>query len=95
MSQQNDPTARPPLTPRTRERVRITDPNHPHYPETGWLTGEIIKPFWGTMGKVQLDHCKHEVDACYVWPSQITPIPHEGERQRPRRRRNIGGDDGD
>lgn len=58
------------------ELVRIIDPTHPHYPETGRWTGEIIKPVWGgTMGKVKLDHCKHGTDACFVSAHQIRQIP--------------------
>ena len=56
--------------------VQIIDPKHPHYPETGHWTGEIILPVWGgKMGKIQLDNCRHGTDACYVSPGQIEQIP--------------------
>lgn len=64
--------------------VRITDPEHPHYPETGRFTGEVIKFRFGSgvpMAKIALDNCKHGTDACYVHPGQIEEI-HE---PRPRR----------
>jgi hypothetical protein len=56
--------------------VRITDPEHPHYPETGRFTGEVIRPIWGEeMAKVALDNCRHGTDACFVSPGQIAEIP--------------------
>lgn len=64
--------------------VRITDPEHPHYPETGRFTGEVIKFKFGigaSMAKIALDNCKHGTDACYVAQGQIAEIPEP----RPRR----------
>lgn len=85
------------MTPRIPQhdepRVRITDPKHPHYPETGWWTGEVIKVIWGgTMGKVRLDHCPHGNDACFVSPGQIAQIP-EAEGLVRRKRAAREGDD--
>lgn len=56
--------------------VRISDPAHPHYPETGRFTGEIVTMVWGArMAKVKLDVCAHGTDACFVSPKQVTQIP--------------------
>lgn len=66
------------MTERDRKQplVRITDPKHPHYPETGRYTGDIIKPIWGgKMALIKLDSCRHGTDACYVSPGQIQQIP--------------------
>lgn len=52
-------------------RVRIIDPNHPHYPEHGFLTGEVISLFGKPMAKVKLDSCQHGTDACFVSTGQI------------------------
>ena len=63
------------------ELVRISDPKHPHYPETGRFTGEVIRLVTGSkMAKVELDHCKHGTDACFVSPGQIEQIPEPGGR---------------
>ena len=66
--------------------VRICDPEHPHYPETGRFTGEVVvMKFSGTkMAKVILDNCKHGTDACFVTAGQIQEIP-EARQQRSRR----------
>jgi hypothetical protein len=54
-------------------RVRIIDPEHPHYRETGVFTGEIVQfTHWqGKMAKIALDACPHGVHACFVSPGQI------------------------
>lgn len=58
--------------------VRITDPAHPHYPETGRFTGEVITMRFGDgqkMAKIKLDSCRHGTDACFVTAGQIQQIP--------------------
>lgn len=70
--------------------VQITDPEHPHYPESGWFTGEIMTPIFSPntkMAKVRLDHCKHGTDACFVSPGQIKEIPVPGTRKPKRKSR--------
>jgi hypothetical protein len=59
--------------PELHIRVRIIDPEHPHYRETGVFTGEIVQfTHWqGKMAKIALDACQHGVTACYVSPGQI------------------------
>lgn len=52
-------------------RVRIIDGEHPHYPEHGYLTGEVISLFGKPMAKVKLDNCMHGTDACFVSQGQI------------------------
>ena len=52
-------------------RVRIVDPEHPHYPEHGEMTGEIISLLGKPMAKVKLDACRHGTDACFVSKGQI------------------------
>jgi hypothetical protein len=57
--------------PQEKIRVAICDRKHPHYPETGELTGEIISLFGKPMAKMALDNCKHGTDACFVLPGQV------------------------
>lgn len=53
-------------------RVQIVDREHPHFPEHGELTGEMIRLVTGTeMAKMKLDHCQHGTDACYVTQGQV------------------------
>ncbi len=53
--------------------VRIVDPEHPHYPETGYLTGKVLTPRWGgdPMAEMTLDSCRHGTDACFVSKGQV------------------------
>ena len=53
--------------------VRIIDPKHPHYGETGEMTGKVIKwKHWrGEMAEVKLDNCKNGTDACFVNHGQV------------------------
>ena len=57
--------------PETPIHVAICDPDHPHYPEVGTLTGEVISLFGKPMAKMALEHCQHGTDACYVGTGQI------------------------
>lgn len=59
-------------------RVQIVDPEHPHFPEHGRLTGEVISVLGTPMAMVKLDHCRHGTDGCYVKAGQI-------ERERRKR----------
>jgi hypothetical protein len=54
-------------------RVQIVDPDHPHFPERGTLTGKIIRmKFSGhEMAEMKLDHCPHGGDACFVSKGQV------------------------
>lgn len=51
--------------------LMISDPAHPHYPETGRFTLKVVTLFGKPMAEVKLDHCKHGVDACFVSKGQI------------------------
>lgn len=55
-------------------RVRISDPDHPHFPESGTLTGEIVSLFGKPMALLKLDSCRHGTDACYVGAGQATEL---------------------
>lgn len=58
-------------------RVRISDPDHPHYPEHGWLTGKIIQMKFGDrtqMAEMQIEGCIHGTDACFVSKGQVTAL---------------------
>lgn len=55
-------------------RVYICDPEHPHYGESGVLTGKIIEfkhGIGGSMAEVKLDDCKHGTDGCFVAKGQV------------------------
>lgn len=58
--------------------VRISDPEHPHYPETGVLAGEMISVLGKTMALVKLDSCRHGTDACYVSKGQVSELRKPG-----------------
>ena len=62
--------------------VRISNPGHPHYPETGRFTGEVIRLFGKPMAKVDLDNCRHGTAACFVSPGDIQEIPEPKARKR-------------
>lgn len=53
-------------------RVYICDPAHPHYGESGTLTGKVIMLLGKTpMAEVKLVDCKHGTDGCFVGKGQI------------------------
>jgi hypothetical protein len=58
----------------TKKHLYISDPKHPHYPEQGYLTGEVISLFGSKMAKFRLDHCRHGVDACFVSHGQLARV---------------------
>ncbi len=70
----------------TTVRMRISDPDHPHYGESGYLTGEILRMKFTheSMAKLRLEHCQHGVDACYIAKGQIQR--DELQPPRPRKR---------
>ena len=60
------------------QRVRISDPSHPHYPESGRFTGKIITMKFGDkcdMAEVALDNCQHGTSGCFVSRGQVQIIP--------------------
>jgi hypothetical protein len=69
----------------TQKHLYISDPNHPHYPEQGYLTGEVISLLGSNMAKFRLDHCRHGGDACFVSAGQLAPVvsrPVQNARRR-------------
>lgn len=65
-----------------RIRVRISDPEHPHYPETGWLNGKGIVLLGKQMAEMDIDNCKHGTSGCFVSAGQVSQIV---EPRAPRR----------
>lgn len=59
---------------RMGKKVIICDKKHPHYGETGVLTGKVIQVFSKKMGEVILDNCKHGTSGCFVEPGQIREL---------------------
>lgn len=53
-------------------RVRICDPDHPHYPESGVLTGTIIMVLGTAMAEMKIVGCKHGTSGCFVAKGQVT-----------------------
>lgn len=53
-------------------RVYVSDRKHPHYGESGELTGKIISVLGTSMAEVKLDDCKHGTDGCFVEKGQVT-----------------------
>jgi hypothetical protein len=64
------------------QTVRITKRDHPHYRETGKLTGKIISVLGKPMAEVKLDDCRHGTDGCFVSQGDI-----EIDRLQPRHAR--------
>jgi hypothetical protein len=54
------------------ERVRICDRKHPHYGESGRLTGKVISLFGNAMAEVKLDNCQHGTEGCFVSKGEIS-----------------------
>ena len=52
-------------------RVYVCDKKHPHFGESGVLTGKIISVLGTPMAEVTLDDCKHGTDGCFVTKGQI------------------------
>lgn len=52
-------------------RVQIVDPDHPHFPEHGELTGKMIRLLGTPMAEMKLDHCRHGTDACFISKGQV------------------------
>ena len=55
----------------TAIRVQIVDPDHPHFPEHGELTGKIITVLGKPMAEMSLDHCQHGTDGCFILQGQV------------------------
>jgi hypothetical protein len=55
----------------TKTRVCIVDREHPHYGESGVLTGKIISLFGTPMAEMKIKDCKHGTDGCFVKKGQI------------------------
>jgi hypothetical protein len=51
--------------------VRICDPGHPHYPEYGTLTGEVISVLGKPMVEMRITGCQHGTDGCFAEQHQI------------------------
>ena len=65
----------------TSIRVRITNREHPHYSETGFLTGNVISVLGTPMAEVRLEHCRHGTDGCFAKQGDLArdtlqPVPH-------------------
>jgi hypothetical protein len=62
-------------TTKTLPRVQIVNREHPHFEEYGRFTGQIIRTVWGSeMAKVELEHCRHGGDACYVSKGDVRQV---------------------
>lgn len=56
-----------------KPRVRISNPEHPHYGAVGRFTGEVIKLFGKPMARIELENWSLG-DDCYVSQGDITPL---------------------
>jgi hypothetical protein len=52
-------------------RVFVCDRKHPHYGESGVMTGKVISVVGQPMAEVKLDACKHGTDGCFVSKGQV------------------------
>lgn len=58
-------------------RVQIVNRQHPHFEEYGRFTGKIITMKFGNreqMAEVQLEHCQHGGDACFVNKGDVRQV---------------------
>lgn len=56
--------------------VIVSDRDHPHYGERGFLTGKIVTMLWGSqMAEVRLVNCVHGTDGCFVSKGQVSRMP--------------------
>jgi hypothetical protein len=71
------------------ERVQIINADHPHFEEYGRWTGDTIVVLGQRMGRVDLENCRHAVNACFVKPGDIKQVldPDAALKQQRRRRR--------
>lgn len=58
--------------------VRISDFRHPHFYETGRLTGHIKIVLGAPMAEVKLDACEHGAERCFVRKGQVRRLPARG-----------------
>ena len=75
--------------------VRISDPEHPHFGESGRFTGKVISLSGKPMAEVALDHCKHGTDGCFVSQGQIVEdklLTVANQHSAAKRRRRAGGE---
>lgn len=52
-------------------RVFVCDRKHPHFGESGTLTGKVISVLGTPMAEVKLEDCRHGTDGCFVKKGQI------------------------
>jgi hypothetical protein len=57
--------------PLLQKRVRITKRDHPHYRETGFMTGKVISLLGKSMAELKLENCRHGTDGCFVSKGDI------------------------
>lgn len=63
-------------------RVFICDREHPHFGESGTLTGKVISLLGTPMAEVRLEDCKHGTDGCFVVKGQITQERRNGRHEK-------------
>lgn len=64
-------------TGQTLPRVQIVNRQHPHFEEYGRFTGKVITMTFGArarMAEVELEHCRHGVDACFVSVGDVRQV---------------------
>lgn len=55
----------------TFRNVVIDDPKHPHFGESGTLTGKVINLLGKQQAELTLENCVHGEQACFVRSDQI------------------------
>lgn len=67
------------------QRVKIVATHHPHRGEIGRFTGKVITFAWAggsTMAEVQLEHCKHGTDGCFVAKGDVREVDADDQYVR-------------
>lgn len=55
--------------------VIITDQDHPHFRETGILTGKTISVAGERLAEMELLACDHGCEGCFVGAEQVQRVP--------------------
>ncbi len=57
----------------TQTLMRIIDPDHPHYRESGYLTGKVISVLGTAMAEMRIENCRHGTEGCFIKQGQCEP----------------------
>lgn len=56
----------------------VSNPDHPHFGCTGYLTDNVIKVGGKMMVEMSADNCKHMCSGFFVTPQDVRPVAPAG-----------------